>query len=398
MLVPFATRLMRASRAMVNLSKRSMAAPPKVDKAKFMLVTNNEDFRVEYACLNRFNAPANSLRMAMVTGGADTTLTALMHPSVGYVLSFDTSPLQLHLLRLKLAVAISDLNADEAAGFLLRGEGGKAVFTAKLAEQLPKDTLDFFETAGEDEIELGILRADNDVPFNKILRSWFAEEKGIDLTGWRSMSVTEKEHVLSICATNEVQTLTLAIQTFFKAAPWFQAMPKENQEVLLSVLGVAATSTLRGTGKILADVNCGILPQEDFFMDVVLSGSPKTLPPWLTESGRGKLRTKMAQGPALETVQSRAEDLKDMDKFDLVSLSNIYDFSDEEASIASVKGVVASALKPNGELLVRRAVGSAPHILKQAGGKQLEGEALENYDINPLFYQGAGTVASAKFA
>jgi len=54
-------------------------------------------------------------------------------------------------------------------------------------------------------------------------------------------------------------------------------------------------------------------------------------------------------------------------------------------------------LKPGGEVLVRRAIGNAGGILKKAGGKQLEGEALENYDINSLFYRSVGTVAAAKF-
>jgi hypothetical protein len=106
----------------------------------------------------------------------------------------------------------------------------------------------------------------------------------------------------------------------------------------------------------------------------------------------------MALGPVLQTFIGKAEELKDVDKVDFVSLSNIYDFSSEEAAVASIKGVVATLLKPNGELLVRRAVGNADGILKLAGGKQLEGEALQNYDYNSLFYRNAGTVAAAKFA
>lgn len=362
-----------------------------------MLVSNNEDFRVETACLHRFDAPADSLRVAMVTGGADTTLTALMHPSVGHVLSFDPSPLQIHLLQLKLAVAISDLAADQAAGFLLRGEGGKAVFSS-LAATLPKETVEFFQTAGEDEIESGILRTDNDGPFNKILRKWFSDEHDVDLLGWRGMSAADKARVLSICATDDCETLTVAIATFFKAAPWFQAMPEENQAVVLSALSIAADRTLRGTGKILADVDCGLLPQDDFFTDILLAATPKTLPPWLTESGRRALRAKMDHGRRLETMASRAEDITGAGKFDFVSLSNIYDFAKEEPAVASVKQVVGSLLKPNGEVLVRRAVGNAAGILTQAGGVQLEGEALENYDVNSLFYRNAGTVAAAKFA
>jgi len=396
-----ASRLMRAPsarRAALHFPIRCVATG-KVDlsKAKFMLVSNNEDFRVETACLNRLSAPTNSLRAAIVTGGADSTLTALMHASVGSVLSFDPSPLQIHLLQLKLAVAISDLSAEEAAGFLLRGEGGKSVFHSKLAASLPQETLEFFEAAGEDEIELGILRADNDGPFNKILRQWFTDKHGIDLLAWRGMSATDKQRVLDVCATDD-GTLAVAIKTFFQAAPWFKAMPEENQTFLLSALDVAAAATLNGTGKILADTDCGLLPQGDFFTDIVLSGSPKTLPPWLTESGRRALRAKMALGPVLQTFIGKAEELKDVDKVDFVSLSNIYDFSSEEAAVASIKGVVATLLKPNGELLVRRAVGNADGILKLAGGKQLEGEALQNYDYNSLFYRNAGTVAAAKFA
>jgi hypothetical protein len=203
-------------------SRRSFAtSAPAADKAKFMLVSNNEDFKVETVCLNRFGAPAGSLRVAMATGGADTTLTKPMHPAVGHVLSFDPSPLQVHLLHLKLAVAVSDLDAAEAAGFLLRGEGGRALFGAKLVERLPKDTLGFFETVGSDEIDLGILRADNDGPFNKMFRKWFADEEGIDLTAWRGMSASEKDRVLSVCADNNGETLTTVIRTFFSAAPWF---------------------------------------------------------------------------------------------------------------------------------------------------------------------------------
>merc|ERR1712054_563837 len=100
----------------------------------------------------------------------------------------------------------------------------------------------------------------------------------------------------------------------------------------------ASVSTLRGTGKILIGVESGLLPRYEFYTDIVLSGSPKTLPPWLTEYGRGVLRGKMADG-ALETFLGKA-----------------------------------------------------------AGGRQLEGESLENYDCNSLFYQNKGTVAAAKFA
>jgi len=209
------------------------------------------------------------------------------------------------------------------------------------------------------------------------------------------MNEAEKDKVLSICARNNGKTLTTALQTFMSGAPWFKALPTENQEVILSALAVAAVSTLRGTGMILSAIDSGLLPKDEFHTDILLNGTPKTLPPWLTENGRRILRSKAS---ALSTFQGKEIDLTDVeDKFDFVSLSNIYDFSKEEVSIKNIKDVAATILKPGGELLVRRAVGNAPGILEKAGGKVLEGESLENYDYNSLFYRSVGTVASAKF-
>merc|ERR1712232_1504229 len=115
----------------------------------------------------------------------------------------------------------------------------KQVFTS-LEERLPKETVAFFQSAGADEIDKGILRADNDGPFNKLLRKWFMDEHGIDLSTWHTMNVGTKEKVLSICATNEGNTLAVAIKTFFKGAPWFNALPTVNQDFILSALDLVA--------------------------------------------------------------------------------------------------------------------------------------------------------------
>merc|ERR1712217_69729 len=100
-------------------------------------------------------------------------------------------------------------------------------------------TIEFFQTSGEDEIEKGILRADNDGPFNKILRKWFTDEYSIDLSSWRTMSSKDKDVVLNVCATNDGKSLSVAIQTFFKGAPWFKALPESAQ----------ASSSLRLTSR-----------------------------------------------------------------------------------------------------------------------------------------------------
>lgn len=381
----------------LRLAARCLSTTPPKFKPKFMLVSNNEDFRVEQACLNRLQAPPKSLRVLHITGGADTTLTSLMHPSVGHIVSGDMSPAQLHLVRLKLAVATSDLSTSRAVGFLLRGEGGKQVLLDQLAKSMSEETVDFFLSDAEDEIISGVLRADNDNPFNKTIRNWFTDEKGVHLSRYHTMSEAEKDHVLSLCATDNGKTLTAAIQTVFKAAPWFLNMPPELQAHVLSMLEVLALANLRGIGTMLMSMDTGILPREEFYTDILLTGSPKTLPPWLSERGRRLLREKVAEG-RFETFLGPISELKQAEGFDFMSLSNIYDFTSEDNAVVSVKEMVAGTLRANGEVLVRRATGRAPEILARAGGRRLEGEALENLDHNVMFFRNAGTVAAARFA
>jgi len=187
-----------------------------------------------------------------------------------------------------------------------------------------------------------------------------SNEQGIDLSAFHSMSHTDKDRVLSICATNDCVTLTAAIQTTFKAAPWFMNLPPEMQAHILSVLDVAARANLRGIGMLLSAMESGLLPREEFHTDILLTGAPKTLPPWLTERGRRLLREKVAEG-RFETFLGPILELKGIERFDFVSLSNIYDFISDEAAVVSIKEVAAAILKPNGEILVRKAVGRTPH-------------------------------------
>merc|ERR550537_963888 len=127
---------------------------------------------------------------------------------------------------------------------------------------------------------------------------------------------------------------------------------------------------------LLSAMESGLLPREEFHTDILLTGAPKTLPPWLTERGRRLLREKVAEG-RFETFLGPILELKGKERFDFVSLSNIYDFISEEAAVASMKEVAANILRPSGEILVRKAIGRAPETLAQAGGVGLEGAFLE---------------------
>jgi hypothetical protein len=369
-----------------------------------MLVCNNEDYRVETTCLNRFEGPINSLRVCMVTGGADTTLVVCIHEKVKAVLSYDMSPLQIHLLHLKYAVAISDLTIHEALGFLTRGEGGRELFIERLKDLLPESSVEFFETAGAMEIENGILRGANDNPFNIIIRKWFLDYHSVDITKWHDMNLAEREKVIYILIHEDDGTTMLAeIKAFFRKLSWFKVLPEMSRVFILSVFdegdkGGFGKTIMIGLGKIFSDMASGLLPEHDFYIDILVNGgTPTTIPPWLTERGRAILRAKMG---CLTTHIGKVDSMPDAviaGKFDFISLSNIYDMMPWPAAVIDLKSIVAKLLNPTGEICMRRALGNANGLLREAGGVQLEGEALDNFDYNPPFYRHCGSVSSAKF-
>ncbi len=331
-------------------------------------------------------------------------LLVLMHQSAREVLSYNISPLQIHLLQLKFAMVTSDLPIDEAFGFLTRSKGSRALFDKKLKPVLPKATVEFFETAGAEEIENGILRGANDNPFNVIMRKWLPNNYGIGITKWHDMSLVEKEEVINIVIHDDDGTTMLAkINAFFKLAPWFKVLPKMSQAFILSVFdeggkGGFGKTLMLGMGKIFSDMASGLLPEHDFYTDILMSsGTPTTLPPWLTERGRAALKAKVG---CLRTFLGNVDIMPDevvAEKFDFVSLSNIYDMMPWRAAVANLKSIAAKLLKPNGEICMRRAMGNAVELLKEAGGVQFKGKALENFDYNPQFYRHRGSVSSAKF-
>lgn len=320
------------------------------------------------------------------------------------MLSYDMSPLQIHLLHLKYAVAVSDLPIHEALGFLTRGEGGRKLFNDRLKNDLPESSVEFFETAGAMEIENGILRGANDNPFNVIIRKWFFDYHGRDITKWHDMNLAEKEKVICILIHEDDGTTMLAeIKAFYKTSPWFKVLPEMSQDFILSVFdeggkGGFGKTIMIGLGKIFSDMASGLLPEHDFYIDILVNGgTPTTIPPWLTERGRAILKAKMG---CLTTHIGKVDSMPDevvAGKFDFISLSNIYDMMPWPAAVINLKSIATKLLKPTGEICMRRAMGNAVGLLREAGGVQLEGEALDNFDYNPPFYRHRGSVSSAKF-
>ena len=363
-----------------------------------MIVINNEDFRVETAVLNKMNPKEpGEVRMLTVAGGGDTTLASLMHQHVGHVTAVDMAPNQLHLLQLKLATAISDLTTAEAVNYLVRGENGSAIFDDKLAHLLPEESAHFFQNDGRLDAVHGPLRLDNDNVFNVMLRQQLKSDHGLHLSTFDEMDKAERQRLFDVLnSEQEHAAFTALLVPVLTAAPWYQAMPEDMQEYLLSVFDFAAKINMTGLAKVLQDRELGIFPFNEFYTDVVLTGHMKTLPPWLTDRGREVLRSK---AHLLETQCGRLEELEGGGdaKFDLMTLSNCYDFVHADQAAKSIQDLASKLLRTNGQVLIRKGAGGADEVLKLAGAHVSEGDDLDLHDHTQLFYQHKGSIALGSF-
>ena len=84
------------------------------DSQRFLLTTNNEDVQVEFRVIDTMFPTRTDLKVMQIVGGGDNVLALLAHERVASVLGIDMNPLQIHLLNLKLAVAVSSLTESEA--------------------------------------------------------------------------------------------------------------------------------------------------------------------------------------------------------------------------------------------------------------------------------------------
>ena len=383
----------------------------------FMLVTNNEDFRVEMNILNRIEEKKRGrggerkekgVKMMTVVGGGDTTLTCLMHPFVDRVVGIDMSENQIHLLYLKLAIARSKLSQNEALLFLNEGKDGKNIVKHHLAHNMPEKTTEFFLQNAQEDIQKGIFRPDNDVPFNLLMRKILFSDYSISLTNFPSFTPPQKSHFFEILESEEfAYKIADGLRPAFRCASWFDSLPKTQQNHIMDVVEKVGKISGRGLGKILKGREMGVVPERDFYIDICMGGGGvRTVPPWLGERGREVLREKWER---LETMVGKIEDVKEEEeeeKFDLVTLSNCFDFMKKEGAVEVLKDFVGKVVKKKGGekeggeeeggvVVIRRAVGSVGEILEEAGGEEVE--YLEGLDMNGLFYMHYNSVGCARF-
>ena len=395
-----------------EFSASAADSPPEAGSrtSQFMITVNNEDYRAETAVLNKLSEPSSStdhpkLKVLTVVGGADTTLVTLMHPNVATVTGLDMSPNALHLLRLKLAVAVSSLTTPEAKAFLVDGYNGGSVLREQLLPHLPEDSAEFFlQEELDPDIEHGILRKANDNPFNICLRELLEKHHGLHLSQFDTMSLAEKEEVLRVIGAPEsARQMYQLLEPMFQAAPWFAKLPQPMQDHLLSKIDPICSVNLQGAYHVLRDADKGLNPLNEYYTNVLRYGQPfcepddtMALPPWLTDVGRATLKAK--QG-ALRTVCGKLEDLDEFDgaPFDVMTLSNCYDFTPEDVATESIKVLADKALKDGGSILIRRAMGQATEILADAGGKSDVVDDLHVHDLAILFYRNPGSIACSSF-
>jgi hypothetical protein len=306
-----------------------------------------------------------------------------------------------HLLRLKLAVAVSEeLTTPQAVGFLMQGNDGRDIIKS-LCKNMPDESAEFWLSDDLDkDVYYGVLRSDNDNVFNLKLREYLETSHGISLSEFPNMTASEKTELQRVLESPESASIVYSLlRGAFQDEPWFGGLPEHMQEHLLSVIDVAAKVNLEGIARIFRDTDRGLVPLDYYYTDTLRFGSPKTLPPWLTDIGRNALREKQ---DSLTTVIGKMEDLEVIEggPFDVMTLSNCYDFLSAEAASESIKALVDKSLKDNGQVLIRRALGSADEILANAGGAVSEKCCvdLHYHDFTNMFYRNPGAIACAAFS
>jgi hypothetical protein len=91
------------------------------------------------------------------------------------------------------------------------------------------------------------------------------------------------------------------------------------------------------------------------------------------------------------------------ERFDVISLSNVYDWAPLEVSAVSLRRVVDHYLAPGGYVVVRRATGRIHDLMKGAGMLEDAEDAdfssgLAALDANPFFFNKVDCLCAARFS
>ena len=266
----------------------------------------------------------------------------------------------------------------------------------KLVPYLPKAASDLLLNEGRQTVAMGLIRygGRSEALYSR-LRENFRQIHGLDLQelfdkpdDTKLNTAVELMKAGSVC---DLETMGREL-----GLDSLQSMPPKVQETILAVFPTIYKVHNHGYAALLNDVCQRKIPSS-FYTDIMINGfySSERLPPWLTESGRSVLREKSSlDAIRLFEYESEISAIQnDGVKYDLISLSNIYDWAPQPAAIAGVQKIAQTLLNPGGYILIRRACGGCEAIVRGAGAVSVDEDAdlnarLSTMDHTPFFCRG----------
>ena len=351
-----------------------------------LLGYNNEDVAIELHLLDHLSKEKQGLRVLMVTGGADNFMSVLAHPSVEHVTSADMNPIQQALGYLKLELACSDLSNAEILTFMGTYDtpvemDRKKVYEETLKPKLPSEVASLIEEKLSMEIEHGYNRfssIDNqNRHFNKLM-----EEAGFSRKDIFNGSV-DMEALKQFC--NKI----MDIDEYLFVCGFKGNLPPPLEEVFYKILESGGMDKLAdGHYRISKSATKNHLAS----ITLLHEYTDSHLPDWLARRDlvRDALRKKRDN---LKFVNGVLLDVMDDDnaaKYDLVSPSNIFDWTPMEKKVGDVSTIMEKCVADDGMMLLRMAFGGANDIANDCDNArkhpEFSEETLRQIETAPFFH------------
>jgi S-adenosylmethionine:diacylglycerol 3-amino-3-carboxypropyl transferase len=344
-------------------------------KSDIFYSVQNEDYQTELAVLQRLdNGPAQ--RVLMIASSGENVLSLLTQADVVSVDAVDINPAQLHLCELR-RTALEHLTRDEQLGLLgadsvtpgSADEVERLALYESIRSHLPEPTRLFWDDRREQELAFGLHYVGrNDVGMHDIQAGLHAAglapfQRPLlenDLPAWREVytSLFTPAYILNLFSLpSESLAAKIADIAGLLGEYHFQALqqPQPEQNPYLTTV---------------------------FASTYAVAAGEAGFPLYLQEQGQSALRrlgarerlrlhasNLLEQMPALATVYG---------PYDLISLSNIADWMNEE-QFGAVVNQAKTCLKPGGALLARTATGQP--MIQQVMAQYMRTEGEFNQEL-----------------
>lgn len=381
-----------------SLTKRASSFSARGNKilahpSEILLSSNNEDAASEKLLLNKLSSGNNENRALcalMVAGGGDNFLSALAHDSISHVQAVDRSPVQLAIAQLKLALAVSSLSTTEALSFLgaknMEHTERKNMYRSELLPHLSDEAAKVINDKIMHEVEHGLIQFGANENLNRLLLELLGR-RGFDSQALWDGTVNMEALKPTLCKpglTNAQEVLGAMCMKKF--------VPPEVFAHFVDILERGSLVRVTSGHYRMIEGGC-----RSFIASIALRGiyDEETMPDWLHPETREKIRSKKNQ---VSFVQSMLAEVEDDPSFDLVSPSNIFDWTPIEASASSLSAVASKFLAPGGLFLLRRAFQGVDEIVELCPTLRVSDrvgiQELAEVDKSPFFYQSEDCIAA----